>query len=61
MQGEKADMETQLKSFARVNEALVNMLLETKQRAGEETDPVVAIRQRQVTHSTLQPPQSCSC
>ena len=50
MQTEKEEMETQLKSFARVNDALVNMLLETKQRAGEEAkqDSVELIRQRQV-------------
>lgn len=55
MQAEKADTESQLKSFARVNETMVNMLLEVKQRAGvsEAADPdsIVAIRQRQTLYN----------
>lgn len=55
LDSEKDEMEIQLKSFARVNEAVVNMLLETRQRAGvaqaEDPDSVAAIRQRQALYN----------
>eukprot|EP00658_Telonema_sp_P-2_P012271 TRINITY_DN14678_c0_g1_i1.p1 TRINITY_DN14678_c0_g1~~TRINITY_DN14678_c0_g1_i1.p1 ORF type:complete len:489 (+),score=155.67 TRINITY_DN14678_c0_g1_i1:186-1652(+) len=52
LRSEKSNMDSQLRSFGRVNEAVVNMLLEIKQRAGADqpwADPesVAAIRQRQ--------------